>query len=129
MATTLSLSINASVSGGGATVSSTASVNQTLTGANFQSTVQDVGASTEALVISAEIGAGGLVVVKNLTDDVGGTVVTPTMTLSTANPATSTTTLSVLLPGEAYIGKPGTTTLYGISSSGNCPTQVMVSEL
>ena len=127
MANEINISFSVSCTKLGATVSGSSSLSQTLSGSNFQSVTQDIG-TVEALTIAAEIAAGGWVRVKNLTDDVGGTVLVPTLTVSTANPATSTTTIAVLLPGEACPCKPGTNTLFGTSSSGNCAAQVLVIE-
>ena len=119
MANEISLNISFAVAKNGASVSGATSANFTMTGDQFISNVQIIGTSSETLVFG-DVSTIGFVYVKNLD---------PTNFVEISVDNGQTEIIAKLLPGEACLFKPGTTTVYAKADTASCNVQVVACEL
>jgi hypothetical protein len=117
---TIQVSTSFSVTKDGVTVSgSYNSGNLTMAGTEFVGNAQTIGTASEALVLG-DITTIGFVMVKNLD---------PTNFVQISLDNSQVNLVAKLLPGEATIFKPGTTTLYGKADTAACSCFVGAAEL
>lgn len=119
MANEIQVSLTLTVSKNGATATATFNLTETMAGDQFISNVQIVGTSNEALVVG-DVTTVGWVVCKNL--DATNYV---EIFLDNSNAQL----VAKLLPGQATIFKPGTTTLFARANTSSVNTQVFLVEL
>lgn len=119
MANEITVAVSITCTKNGATVTGTASNTITMAGEQFISNVQAVGTSNEALVVG-DVSTVGWVFCKNLD-------ATNYVEVSLDNAQADI--IATLLPGEAALFKPGTTTLYAKANTAGCNLQVVLIEL
>ncbi len=119
MANEISLSINFAVSKGGASVSGQSNASLTMSGEQFISNVQIIGITNETLVFG-DVSTIGYVYCKNLD-------ATNFVTISVDSAQAQV--IAKLLPGEACIFKPGTTTVNAKADTAPVNLQVVACEL
>lgn len=120
MAGTLNVTLQLVGANAGLTLSANPVNAITLAGNDLQGNVQNIGTSSEQIVLT-DIGTAGFVFLKNID-------ATNFISISIVNPAVAGTSFAKLLPGEWCFVPTPQTAIYAIADTGACDLQILYFE-